>query len=162
MQQPRNRLSLRSVPAALTLTAVVTLILLSACTSKPSSNLSVEKAAGPSASGQADNDPGINLNCVYDRLQNPPEAFHYIYKKTTSDGSKVNQEADVTPQTIDGFRGQPDGSQQAIHAMRSDSQGWQSALAGLTGISGMSGTVSTFNHNSTSACNGARARAPSR
>ena len=148
MQQPRNRLSLRSVPAALTLTAVVTLILLSACTSKPSSNLSVEKAAGPSASGQADNDPGINLNCVYDRLQNPPEAFHYIYKKTTSDGSKVNQEADVTPQTIDGFRGQPDGSQQAIHAMRSDSQGWQSALAGLTGISGMSGTVSTFNHNS--------------
>ena len=149
MQQRRNRSALRPVHTAFTNAVVATILMsLLACSSKPSSKLSAEKTANHSSSGQPSDNPGIDLNCVYDRLQNPPEAFHYIYKKTVSDGSKVDQEADVTPQTIDGFRGQPDGSQQPIHAMRSDSQGWQSALAGLTGISGMSGTVSTFNHNS--------------
>ena len=158
MEQQRNRPTLRSVYAALTRAAIATaLIPLFACSSKPSSKLSVEKTAerepalstkDNSASGRAGDDPGINLNCVYDRLQNPPESFHYVYKKTVSDGSNVDQEADVTPQTIDGFRGQPDGSQQPIRAVRSDPQSWQSALASLTGISGMSSTVSTFNHNS--------------
>jgi len=149
MQQRRNRPTLRSVHAAFTVAAIATTLMsLLACTSKPSSRSSAEKTAHHSGSAQASDDPGINLNCVYDRLQNPPEPFHYVYKKTASEDPKVDQEADVTPQTIDGFRGQPDGSQQPIHAVRSDSQGWQSALAGLTGISGMSGTVSTFNHNS--------------
>ncbi len=100
-----------------------------------------------SKAAQTTADPGINLNCVPDRLNNPPESFHYVYKKTPSDGTSVDQEADVTPQAIDGFRVQPDGSQQPIHAVRSDQQGWQNAVAGLTGISGLSGTVSTINHN---------------
>lgn len=149
MQQRRSRPVLRPLYAAFTVASIATILMsLLACSSKPNSKLSAEKTARHSASSQVSDDPGINLNCVYDRLQNPPEPFHYVYKKTPSEGSKVDQEADVTPQTIDGFRGQPDGSQQPIHAMRSDSQGWQSALAGLTGISGMSGTVSTFNHSS--------------
>ena len=143
MQQPSNR----PTRLVFALSAMVTLMSLLACTST-SPKVSTQKTVGHSASAQVTDDPGINLNCVYDRLQNPPEPFHYVYKKTTSDGPKVDQEADLTPQTIDGFRGQPDGSQQTIHAARSDSQSWQSALAGLTGISGMSGTVSTFNHNS--------------
>src|SRR3954453_24047361 len=46
--------------------------------------------------------PGIVLDCVYDHLQNPPESFHYLYKKDAT--NPVHQEADVTPQTIDGFR----------------------------------------------------------
>jgi hypothetical protein len=149
MQQRRNRPALRPVYAAFTVAAITTILVsLLACNSKPRSKLSAEKTANHSASGKANDDPGINLNCVYDRLQNPPEPFHYVYKKMASEGPKVDQEADVTPQAIDGFRAQADGSQQPIHAMRSDSQGWQSALAGLTGISGMSSTVSTFNHNS--------------
>ena len=138
-------------------TWVAGVILVSAlgCNSKP--KLSAEKVAESATAAGGQNrpglskpsaDPGIDLNCVYDRLQNPPESFHYAYKKTVSDGSKVDQEADVTPQAIDGFRAQPDGSRQPIQAIRSDSQSWQSALAGLTGISGMSSTVSTFNHNS--------------
>ena len=60
----------------------------------------------------------------------------------------MHQEADVTPQTIDGFRSQFDGSQQPLHATRSDQQGWQGALTGLTGIGGMSSTVAIINHNS--------------
>jgi len=140
MKQRRNRPTLRSIHAAFTRAAIAAaLIPLLACSSKPNSKLSAEKtferepalsAKGRSAPGQASDDPGINLNCVYDRLQNPPESFHYVYKKTVSDSSNVDQEADVTPQTIDGFRGQPDGSRQPIHAMRSDSQGWQSAPDG--------------------------------
>ena len=149
MQEPRNRPTLKSVRLARTATAVAAVLIpLLACSSQPSPHRSAEKTANHSASGQVGDDPGINLNCVYDRLQNPPEAFHYVYKKTTSDGATVDQEADVTPDAINGFRVQPDGSQQPIHALRSDPPGWQSALAGLTGISGMSSTVSTFNHNS--------------
>ena len=147
MHQRRNQRVVRFVYAVIATGAVAIALMSLACTSNPSKS-SAEKRANRSSSGQASDDPGINLNCVYDRLQNPPESFHYVYKKNSSDGSTVDQEADVTAQTIDGFRGQPDGSQQPIHALRSDPQSWQSALAGLTGISGMSGTVSTFNHNS--------------
>jgi hypothetical protein len=149
MQQRRNQRAWRPVYAAFTVAAITTILMvLLGCSSKPNSKLSAEKTGNHPSSGVASDDPGINLNCVYDRLQNPPEPFHYVYKKTGSKGAEVDQEADVTPQTIDGFRGEPDGSRQLIHAMRSDSQGWQSAIAGLTGISGMSSTVSTFNHNS--------------
>ena len=101
---------------------------------------------GRSAMAPSVSDPGLDLNCIYDHLQNPPESFHYLYKKDATD--HVHQEADVTPQTIDGFRAQLDGSQQPLHATRSDQQSWQNALANLTGISGMSSTVAIVNHSS--------------
>ena len=105
-------------------------------------------ALGAAWPARADSGPGIDLNRVYDKLQNPPESFHYVYMKNASDGTKIDQEADVTPQTINGFRKQPDGSQQPLHGVRSNPQSWQAALAGLTGISGMSSTVALVNHNS--------------
>ena len=149
MPKRNNPRGFEWIYAVLTLaTIAATLTILTSCSSKPSSKSSMDKRPSHPSSNQGSDDPGINLNCIYDRLQNPPEPFHYVYKKTGSKGAEVDQEADVSPQTIEGFRAQPDGSRQAIHAMRSDSQGWQSALAGLTGISGMSSTVSTFNHNS--------------
>jgi len=126
-----------------------------ACNTSSSSKLQERAAENSStneqkreAPSQSSSGPGIDLNCVFDHLQNPPESFHYVYKKADSDGSGVHQEADVSPQAIDGFRAQPDGSQQPIHGVRSDAQNWQAALAGITGISGMSSTVATFNHNS--------------
>src|SRR5436853_7894474 len=100
MQQRRDQRAMRFVYAVITTGAVAIALMSLACTSKPSSKSSAEKRANRSSSGQASNDPGINLNCVYDRLQNPPESFHYVYKKISSDGSKVDQEADVTAQTI--------------------------------------------------------------
>src|SRR5215471_2323984 len=39
---------------------------------------------------QSSSGPGIDLNCVVDHLQNPPESFHYLYKKDSS--SPVHQE----------------------------------------------------------------------
>ena len=158
MNQQRKVPSMRRLHALLMMVATAAaLSSLLACNSKPAASLSKGQTAEqvPAANGQSrsaaaqhSSDPGLNLNCVYERLQNPPESFHYVYKKTTSDGAAVYQEADVTPQAIDGSRAQPDGSPQPIHAVHSDPQGWQAALAGLTGISGMSSTVSTINHNS--------------
>lgn len=120
-----------------------------ACTSHPDSeNRAEDKEPGQSATTQATANPGIDLDCVYNHLKKPSESFHYSYKKDSSDGYTVDQEADVTPQSIDGFRLLPDGSHKPLHAVSSDASSWQAALAGLTGISGMSGTVTTFNHNS--------------
>src|SRR4051812_18244082 len=154
MQQLKKHPAVRRVSVVIAAAAIaVALASALGCTSNPGSKSPEEKTTGQktgnhSVAAQSEADPGINLNCIFDRLKDPPDSFHYLYKKNDTDGSNVDQEADVTPQTIDGFRLQPDGSQQPIHAQRSDQQSWQAALAGLTGISGMSGTVSTINHNS--------------
>ena len=92
-------------------------------------------------------DPGINLNCVIDHLQNPPESFHYSYRKDASD--HLDEEADITPQTIDGSFTNS-GFHRAFHGVHADPQSWQSAWSGLTGISGMSSTIAVINHDSAS------------
>ena len=96
----------------------------------------------PSASASG---PGIDLNCVYDSLQNPTESFHYEYKKQSD--SPVDQEADVTPQTIDGFFMLGDQKQE-FHGKKSDPQSWRQATAGVTGISGMSSTIALIHSGS--------------
>ncbi|HSS99045.1 MAG TPA: hypothetical protein VLK33_18545 [Terriglobales bacterium] len=127
--------------------AIAALLFGLACNSGSKSKQQIaEQGSHQATKNVAATDPGIDLNCVYDHLQNPPESFHYLYKKDST--NPVHQEADVTPQTIDGFRIQYDGSQQPLHATRSDQQSWQGALAGLTGISGMSSTVAVINHDS--------------
>lgn len=124
---------------------IVVLLLTTACNSKKGESVRTSQA-GKNRATQSNPNPGIDLNCVYDHLQNPAESFHYLYKK---DGTNpVHQEADVTPQSIDGFRTQEDGSQQQLHGTRVDQQSWQMALAGLNGISGMSSTVAIVNHSS--------------
>lgn len=44
--------------------------------------------------------PDIDLNCVINHLQNPPEPFHYMFKDESD--NPWSEEADVTPQMIDG------------------------------------------------------------
>jgi hypothetical protein len=148
---PRARIVNRLIAVA---TVIAALLVAQACSSGSGTKGSIEKtpekestkAGKKGAPAQSNPDPGIDLNCVYDHLQNPPDSFHYLYKKDAT--NRVHQEADVTPQTINGLRTQFDGSQQPLHATRADQQSWQSALAGLTGISGMSSTVAIVNHNS--------------
>ena len=122
-------------------------LLLTACNSSKSPTAKVATTS-PVAVRSISTGPDLDLNCVIDHIQNPPESFHYVYKKTTSEGVNVDQEADITPQTMDGFRMQPDGTPQPIHGVRSDSSNWPAAWGSLTGISGMAGTVATFNHSS--------------
>jgi hypothetical protein len=98
------------------------------------------------AAAEANADPGIDLQCVMGRIQNPSESFYYSYQKVSS--NPVHQEADITPQSIEGFRVDTEGHSHPLHGLRSDSQSWQGALAGLMGISGMSSTVAIVNHDS--------------
>lgn len=131
---------------------LLALTVTAACSSKSDSKAAAEGArTEESASTQASKtqrnaDPGIDLHCVMDRLQNPNESFHYSYKKDST--NPVHQEADVTPQSIDGFRVDAEGQQQPLHAARSDNQNWQGALTGLMGISGMASTIAVVNHGS--------------
>src|SRR6476661_3364353 len=82
--------------------AGLALLAVSACKSGPASKKVEEKSgAQPNSAATAQGgDAGINLNCVMDHIQNPPEAFHYSYNKESS--NPVHEEADITPQTIDG------------------------------------------------------------
>lgn len=145
---PRGAILIRLVAVEM---LSATLLFTAACNSRSSTKEGIgqqesTQSARKVTAAQPNPDPGIDLNCVYEHLQNPPESFHYLYKKDATD--PVHQEADVTPQTIDGFRIQFDGSQQPLHATHSDQQSWQGALAGLTGIAGMSSTVAIINHSS--------------
>jgi hypothetical protein len=45
-------------------------------------------------------EPDIDLNCVINHLQHPPESFHYMFKDESD--NPWSEEADVTPQMIDG------------------------------------------------------------
>src|SRR6476661_4521204 len=93
-----------------------------ACNSAPS----LRKSERKTAAAQDPADPGWDLNCIYERIQNPPESFHYTYKHDSSDW-----EADVTPSTIDGTITDGNGTRQ-IHGVRSDSQSWQGASVNLS------------------------------
>jgi hypothetical protein len=125
---------------------VTTSVLFAACACTSVPNRAEEKSAEKnSPAAQAKADPGIDLNCIVDHIQNPVDSFHYSYKK---DGpNSVNEEADITPQSIDGsFKN--DSISQPVHGVRSDKDSWRTASTGLMGISGMSSTVALVNHNS--------------
>jgi hypothetical protein len=97
------------------------------------------------ASTQNTADPRIDLNCIFDHIQNPTESFHYSYKH---DGPNfVDEEADITPQTIDGsFKN--NSFSRPVHGVHSDRNSWQSALASLMGIAGMSSTIALVKNSS--------------
>jgi hypothetical protein len=118
------------------LAVAILLALLGAGCSASKSKSSEEPASSTSAASPSG--PGIDLNCVYDSLQNPTESFHYVYKKDSD--TPVHQEADVTPQTIDGFF-MVGSEKHEFHGTKSDLASWRQALAGVTGISGMSSTI---------------------
>jgi len=125
--------------------ATFSLLFAASCKSRVSPDGRENKSATPAAAKVA-TDPGIDLNCVIDHIQNPPEAFHYSYKKDSADNNLI-QEADLTPDTIDGTSKDKYASR-SFKGVKSDRQNWQSAWAGLTGISGMSSTIAIVNHSS--------------
>ncbi len=88
----------------------------------------------------------IDLNCVMDHLQNPPEAFHYTYQKVSD--SPVHEDVDVTPQSIDGTFQIGTGTPMPVHGVRTDAASWQNAWSSLRGIGGMAGTVALVRNGS--------------
>jgi hypothetical protein len=112
---------------------------------KPAASNSTSAAQARASSLQNVTDPGLDMNCVFDHIQNPQESFHYSYVK--SGDNLVDEEADITPQTIDGSFKNTSISR-PIHGVHSDSASWQGAWSGLMGISGMSSTIALVNHSS--------------
>lgn len=135
--------------------AVMALLAVSACKFGPASkNADGKSGAQPNSAvtAQGSGDAGINLNCVMDHIQNPPEAFHYSYNKESS--NPVHEEADITPQTIDGsFKNNSASS--PIHGVHSDAASWQGAWSSLMGISGMSSAIALVRNNSATVREGA-------
>jgi hypothetical protein len=108
-------------------------------------------AEKPAAAAKNANGPEIDLNCVPDHLQNPPEAFHYSYHWTGD--RHLEQEVDVTGQTIDGTATSNNGGNgdftDKIHAVRSDADGWRVAVGSLNfGIAGLASGFALVNHSS--------------
>ncbi len=128
--------------------AALALLAVSGCRSGPASkNVDERSGAQPNsaATTPAGADHGIDLDCVIDHIQNPPEPFHYSYNKESS--NPVHEEADITPQTIDGsFKN--NSASNSFHGVRSDAGSWQSAWSGLMGIAGMSSAVALVKNSS--------------
>jgi len=58
--------------------------------------------------------PDIDLNCVINHIQNPPESFHYVFKVDSD--NPWEEEADITPQMIDGrFKNNSSPDPQQFH-----------------------------------------------
>jgi hypothetical protein len=125
--------------------SIVMMFCLVGCTSKKSAGNSETSGT---AKNQAASATGydLDLNCVFDSIQKPTEAFHYSYHKTDPD-NPVEEDADVTPQTIDGSFKNNSGTH-PIHGVRSDQQSWQMAYSGLMGVSGMSSTIALVRNGS--------------
>lgn len=136
----KRKLCSALLPFALVMTFV-------GCSSNTTKHARTDSKAERSSSTAAANDVfrGIDLNCVMDHIQNPPEAFHYSYHKQSS--NPVEEQADITPQTIDGSFKNSDVAR-PLHGVRSDPQSWQTAWSGLMGISGMSSTVAIIRSSS--------------
>jgi hypothetical protein len=131
----RFQTNIRQV-GALTL-SIVLVLMTAGCKLSHSSTKEDRKTVGQSqrtAAAASSANPSWDLNCVYERLQNPPDSFHYSYKH-----NDVAWEADVTPTTIDGTRTAPEGVR-PIHGVRSDTESWHGAWMNLSAISGMSST----------------------
>jgi len=99
--------------------------------SSPTKMHEQQKAAGAPARNPA---PLLNLNCVFDWIGKPTESFHYSYARR-SESDSVTQEADVSPQTLDGTVNITNGGKAyppiPAHALSSDSNAWQKAVGQL-------------------------------
>ncbi len=94
------------------------------CTSNARSTSTDEKPAAESGSQ-------IDINCIGNRLENPPEAFHYSYKSNDGQNS-VDKEAEITPQNMD-ITIQDNSGPHKYHGTHSDEGSWSRALVDLSG-----------------------------
>jgi len=88
-------------------------------------------AKGQTAAGTRDRGQKVDINCLGNHIENPPEPYHYSFK--ASDGKNtVEKEAEITPQTMDITIQDNSGSHQ-FHGDRTKESSWDSAMLDLTG-----------------------------
>jgi hypothetical protein len=121
------------------------LVTMSGCDSGSASKDATGKA-GATAPGNTD--AHIGVMCIGDRINNPPEAFHYSYKYEDASGS-VDKEADITPQSMEITIQDKSGSH-SYHGVRSNEASWNSAVLDLSGthITVMSAILDSLNGSS--------------
>jgi hypothetical protein len=90
--------SRKSVSIGITTLLGVSLALLGCNSSKNSGTRSTTTQTRSTVANSAA--PDIDLNCVINHIQNPPESFHYSFKDVSD--NPWQEEAEVTPQSIDG------------------------------------------------------------
>ena len=112
----------------------------SACNSS-----SVSKSAAAAADGPGSH---IDVLCVGDRINNPPESFHYSYKYSDMSGS-AQKDADITPQVMDITIKDKSGSH-SFHGVHSNEASWNSAVVDLSNLNmtAMSSRLDSLNGSS--------------
>jgi hypothetical protein len=135
------------------LLAVVLALVTGGCNTSANSNATSTRSDDKSTTAAGGR---IDMNCVGNHVQSPPDAFHYSYKST--DGGSVDKEADVTPQNIDMIIQNQFGSHK-YHGVRSDEDSWNSAVLNLSGsgFTVMSARISFVAANTSVARAGAEA-----
>jgi hypothetical protein len=102
--------------------------------------------SGSRAKANSDSGDGIDMAsavmCIGDRVNNPAEAFHYSYKYLDATGPVRDDEAAITPQTMDISVQDKSGSHK-YHGIRSDEGSWSSAVSDLghLGFTAMTGRL---------------------
>ncbi len=118
------------------------LAIAAACTSNSKSK-STDQGSSDSAGSH------IDVMCVGERINNPPESFHYSYKYKDATSSS-DREADITPQAMEITIKDQSGAH-SYHGVRSDEVSWNSAVLDLSSL-GMTAMMSRLDAlNDTSA-----------
>jgi hypothetical protein len=118
---------------------------LAACKSDSSSSgTRASNEARPSADPAA----RVDILCVGDRINNPPETFHYSYKYSDAAGS-IDNEAEITPQTID-IKSTDKSGTHSFHGVRTDEASWNAAVLDLSSLrlTAMSARLDSLNGTS--------------
>src|SRR5262252_2032506 len=106
--------------------AACSLLIAAGCSSTSASKAVQEHGAMEASDGAATH---IDVMCIGDLINNPPEAFHYSYKRTDASGA-VDKEADITPQKMNITITDTAGSH-SYQGVRSDDVSWNSAVLDL-------------------------------
>jgi len=135
---------------ALVSVAALALLAASGCTSGT-------KSGGASPARESGSAIHLDAGCMIDRVEKPSEAFHYSYRYAST-STWANYEADITPTSIDGITKDSMGSR-PVHAVRSDSDGWDSAVLALSSLTftALTGRLAGLDGTSAIASQGAEA-----
>ena len=123
---------------------MIALLLITMACNSGSASRSAQDKGSPAKS----TDAHVDLLCVGERINNPPEAFHYSYKYSGAAGS-VDNEADITPQAMEITQTNNTGTH-SYHGVRSDETSWNSAVVDLSSLrfTGLSARLDSLNGTS--------------
>lgn len=117
-----------------TLLAALALLAAWGCSSRAKSSDAAPGSSTDVKSVATSNNAGshIDVQCIGDRINNPPEPFHYSLRYTDASGS-VSEDADITPQAME-IRIKDKSGSHSYHGVRSDETSWGQAVLDLSSL----------------------------